>query len=532
MRKFIFFSLLFLPAMIQSQVQFTQSNLPIISINTLGKEILDDPKIMAEMKIFAKGQGQINFLTDEPLGYDGKIGIELRGSSSQSFPKKPYGFETWDDDGEDNDVSLIGMPEESDWTLNATYNDKTLMRDGLAYMLAGEIMPYAPRVRYVELLVNQQYQGVYKLIEKIKRDKNRVDIKKMETTDNEGDKLTGGYILKWDKETGSNSGEGWISTYPPFPGAWQSTFFQYEYPKADEITPQQKTYIQNHLRQVENTMHSANYTDPVFGYRKFIDINSVIDFIIINELTKNPDAYRLSTFFYKKRESEGGKLFFGPVWDFNLGFGNVDYCTNGNPEGLVIENFNQICPDDNWVIHFWWQKFMNDPQFVQSLKSRWKFLRETRLSNAAIHHKIDSIKTLLTTAQTRNFQRWPVLGTYVWPNYYVGQSYNDEVNYLKNWLNMRLVFLDGKWGSPTATEDRPTKNSAVYPNPATNHLTIRSENIVTSVFLVNQTGSSFPCNFTADDGKYNISLEGVSAGFYMLRVWDRSSVQTFPVLVY
>ncbi|MBC7885579.1 MAG: CotH kinase family protein [Saprospiraceae bacterium] len=225
-RSFIYFILLL--AFCQNavgQVNFTKSNLPIIIIKTNGAQIQDEPKIMAEMHIINNGPGLENKITDTPNDYNGKIGIELRGSTSQWFPKKPYGFETWDDIGEDNDIKLLGMPKESDWTLNATYNDKSLIRDGLSYILAGSIMEYAPRVRYNELILNGQYQGIYLLIEKIKRDKNRVDIAKIETTDILGDALTGGYILKFDKETGSNSGQGWYSLYTPYPGACKILIF-------------------------------------------------------------------------------------------------------------------------------------------------------------------------------------------------------------------------------------------------------------------------------------------------------------------
>ena len=204
----IFF--LFWIGTIQGQA-FTESDLPIIMIQTGGKVITDEPKITADMKIMYNGPGKINKVTDPPLHYNGKIGIELRGSSSMDFPKKPFGFETREDNGENRNVSLLGMPAENDWILNASYNDKTLMRDALAYLIAGKFMNYAPRVRHVELIINNQYQGVYILTEKIKRDKNRVDISDMDVNDNEGNALTGGYIFKIDKETGSNSGSGWVS---------------------------------------------------------------------------------------------------------------------------------------------------------------------------------------------------------------------------------------------------------------------------------------------------------------------------------
>jgi hypothetical protein len=232
-----------------AQVNFTSSNLPIITINTNGQSISDEPKITADMGIIYNGAGEINRMMDPKNNYNGKVGIELRGSTSQSFPKKPYGFETRDNTGEDLDVSLLGMPKESDWTLNATYNDKSLMRDGLAYILAGSVMEYAPRVRYCELVLNNSYMGIYLLIEKIKRDKSRVDISKMEVTDNSGDALTGGYIIKLDKTTGSNSRSGWFSRYKPFTGALKNTYFQYEYPSVDNITDAQKNYIQNHIHE-------------------------------------------------------------------------------------------------------------------------------------------------------------------------------------------------------------------------------------------------------------------------------------------
>lgn len=503
---------------VQAQAQFTQSNLPIVIIDTKGEDIQDDPKIKAEMKIIYNGPGKTNHISDEANEYNGFVGIEFRGSTSQTFPKKPYGIETWDADGEDNDVTLLGMPEESDWTLNATYNDKSLMRDGMAYILAGEIMTYAPRVRYVEMVLNNEYQGVYMIIEKIKRDKNRVDIKKMEATDNTGDKLTGGYIIKLDKETGTNSGEGWHSDYKPFEGAWQSVFYQHEYPKNKDITAEQRDYIRQYIRQFENTMFSDIFADPLLGYATYIDVESLIDFIIINELTKNPDAYRLSTFLYKKRDSEGGKLYFGPVWDFNLGFGNVDYCTLSNPEGLVIEDFNEVCSDDYWVVHFWWKKFLSDPVFVQKLKDRWQYLRRTTLDYSGIENKIDSISLMLKDAQVRNFMRWPVLGEYIWPNYFVGQTYEEEIDYLKDWIEGRLGWLDTKWGSPSSVKEWDQNGVVVFPNPGNRDFTARGVGANTRLSLHGITGDVLPITFSFNNNEAVFSLNGYPAGTYILRM--------------
>ena len=517
--SFIFF--VFVYNQTSGQVDFKKSNLPIIIINTNGNEIYDDVKTSADLKIIYNGLGIENDITDVPTEYNGKIGIEYRGSSSLGFPKFPYGFETRDETGEDNSVSLLGMPKESDWTLNASYNDKSLMRDGLAYILAGDIMDYAPRVRYSEVVVNDEYQGIYLLVEKIKRDKNRVDIAKLEPTDNDGDALTGGYIIKLDKETGSNSGQGWISPFKPYTNAWQNTFFQFDYPKASLITQAQKDYIINFMNKAETSLKSSNYKDPINGYRKYMDVESLIDFIIINELTKNPDAYRLSTFMHKNRDSEGGKLKFGPVWDFNLGFGNVDYCTQGNPEGLVILNFNDVCSDDYWVIHFWWKKFLEDEAFYSQLKMRWKTLRQKEFSENRVNHLIDSISVLLNKAQVRNFQKWPVLGQYVWPNYYIGNTYSEEVNHLKSWIDSRFAYLDKVWEIKIEVGDT-TNYTQLLPNPTADLLTISFAKKVPkdlTISLYDTNGSSFVVPIIdLDENQINLDLSNLPTGLFILRM--------------
>ena len=180
----------------QNDTILQSSNLPIFIINTNGQQIVDEPKITAHMGVIFNGDGNINNVTDSMNAYNGYIGIEIRGSSSQSFPKKQYGVETRDSLGEDLKVSLLGFPEETDWILSAPYNDKTLMRDPVTYKLSNEIGRYASRSRYCEVIINGDYKGVYILFEKIKRDKNRVDVKKISESDTTGDALTGGYIIK------------------------------------------------------------------------------------------------------------------------------------------------------------------------------------------------------------------------------------------------------------------------------------------------------------------------------------------------
>ena len=346
---------LILPFAAKSQVNFQSSNLPIVLIITNnGEPIPDEPKITAQMKIIDNGPGQVNHLSDPPNHYNGYIGIEMRGSTSQILSdKKPYAVETRDAQGEDFAVPLLGMPKEADWVFLAPFSDKSLIREALAFELTRRSMTWASRSRFVELVLNGNYQGVYLIAEKIKRDKNRVDISKLTDTDLAGDSLTGGYILKLDKTTGAIA-DGWVSPYPAQAGSWQSTYYQYHYPKPEDIQPEQKQYIQDWITGFEDVMHSPQYADSINGYQKYIDIQSFVDFILINEITKNVDGYRLSTFLYKDRDSKNPHLFAGPVWDFNIALGNAEYCGGNSYQGWAI-NFNSLCGQDDWIIHFWWK---------------------------------------------------------------------------------------------------------------------------------------------------------------------------------
>jgi hypothetical protein len=453
-------------------VPFASSNLPIVVIDTHGSAILDEPKITADMGIIDNGSER-NQLTDPFNNYKGKIGIEIRGSSSQLFPKKQYGIELRDDAGEGSGASLLGMPEEEDWVLFAPYNDKSLMRDALAYNLGRGLSGYAPRARYCEVVLNGVYQGVYVLIEKIKRDKNRVDLNKLDPDEISGNNLTGGYIFKIDKTTGG-TGDGWPSAYKPPLGSNQEIYFQYEYPKAEDIAPEQKTYIQSYVRQFEDALNGNDFANPDTGYAKYMDVESFIDVLIIQELTRNVDGYRLSSFMYKKRDSDGGKIYMGPMWDFNLAFGNADYCSGGEPTGWALD-FNGICNSDTWLIPFWWKKLFRDEAFGAKVAARWSALRTGTYTNERINARIDSLTALLTESQARNFSAWKVLGKYVWPNRYIGNSFSDEVTYLKTWIDQRLTWMDANMpGLITASQETPGEVSvSAAPNPFDGSVSIR-----------------------------------------------------------
>lgn len=403
--------------------------LPQFKIDTSNKTIVDEPKIPASMDLYIDGE----------LNKSYNIGIEIRGSSSQFFEKKSYGVETWDSNNEDIDTDLGGFPEEEDWILYGPFSDKSLIRNVLIFQLSNAIGMYGSRTDFYELTINDKFLGTYVLMEKIKRDKNRVNISK-----NLDEDISGGYIIKIDKPpdegyTSANSFSSKFDTRGSYVGASDIKFL-YTYPKSSEISNDQKNYIKNYLNDFEEALLSSNFQDPELGYQKYIDIDSFVDFLILNEISKNIDAYRISTFMHKDKNQ---KLKMGPIWDFNLGFGNVNYCDAELESGWSYK-FNDVCGGDNWKVPFWWNRLFEDPAFVSKLKNRWSDLRTNILSDQNLQDRIDEITNFLIehNAPRRNFDKWTIIGKYVWPNNYIGNNYGEEISYLKNWLEKRVKWMD------------------------------------------------------------------------------------------
>jgi hypothetical protein len=512
----------------KTPAEFTSSNLPIVVITTNnGQAIPDDPKIPAVIKIFNKGTGQRNYLTDVPE-FDGHLGIEIRGSSSQQFPKKSYGFESWDAQGNSIDTSFLGMPSESDWILNANYTDKSFLRNVMAYQLWQNMGHYATRYHFVELILNGQYAGIYIFSEKIKRDKNRLDITKLSTAQNTGDEVTGGYIFKIDKTTGSG-GSGWTSSYLPnaHPNG-QSIFFQYEYPKEEDITTQQKTFIKDYVYNFETALSGSNFTDTANGFRKYAVEKTFVDYFLVNEISKNVDGYRLSAFIHKERDSNGGKIRMGPVWDYDIAWHNANYCEGDITTGWA---YKFPCPDDYWQVPFWWSRLLEDPRYVNNLACRWQNLRQTTLSNAWFDNYIDSISGQLMEAQQRNFTQWPILGVYVWPNPWPYPStYMGEVNALKTWMHNRLSWLDanmpGNCNQSYGIAESEAENTFnIYPNPVVDNLNIEfrtTRKSLVGIMIINQQGLILtnikPTARSSGEWAESFTVSSYKPGVYLLRI--------------
>lgn len=505
----------------QAQVDFTDSNLPIVVINTGGPDIEDDPRIIADMGIIWNGDGIRNYLSDPFNDYDGKISIEIRGSTSQQYPKKSYGIETRDEAGNNLNVSLLGLPAENDWILYGAYPDKSLMRNELTYSLFSQMQPWSPRHQYCELVINGEYKGLYSLIEKVKIDSNRLDLAELKDTDLSDDELTGGYVIKVDKLTGSSSFT-WTSDYQ------EKLKFLYHDPPYEELDPIQQDYIREYVSAFEDAVYGPDFDNPYLGYRPFIDVHSFIDFMLMQELGRTVDGYRSSSFMYKDKNSRGGKLACGPMWDFNLSFGNCNYCDSYELEGWQYE-FAEVCPDFTTEPPEWWARLLEDPTYTWQLQCRWQNLRETVLSEENIYAWIDSFSLLIEEAQVRNFEQWDILGVYVNWNYIVWDTWEEEVDYLKSWFNERLAYMDaalpgGNCELPYDPKSPPNlslvnsiesnaSSVIAFPNPTSSYLFIQAP-VQAVITLKNLKGQSVPLGQLHNA----IDMRDLPAGLYVLQV--------------
>ncbi len=452
---------------VKTQAQLlTTTNLPIIRIETHGQGIVSDTKITADMGIVYNGEGVRNALSDADNHYHGKIGIEIRGQSSQGFPMNSYNVELRDDNGFEIENSLLGMPAESDWVLYAPYTDKSLIHNFLAYTLSNEMGHWAAHCRYVEVMVNGDYKGIYVFMEKIKRSAGRLNLAHFEVTDTTGDQLTGGYIFSIDKQP-----NGWYSSHPvPNSIDGGTRQYSYVYPKLDSIHPTQKAYIKSVVDQFEDVAASQQFQDPVNGLRKYIDYPSFVDYHIIDEVSRNVDGYRLSTYFHKDKDSKNPLIFAGPVWDFDIAFHNADYCNGSLTTGWALD-FNYDCPSyAAGAIPFFWYKLARQDTFYQNmLHCHWTSYRNNILSTAHLDHLIDSVSSLTAEARNRHFARWPILGIYVWPNPQpIPSTYEGEIVQLKQWLHDRIDWLDQHFPRTGKCWDENFTGTimlSVYPNP-------------------------------------------------------------------
>jgi hypothetical protein len=192
----------------------------------------------------------------------------------------------------------------------------------------------------------------------------------------------------------------------------------------------QRNYLEGYLEQTEAAIFAENFADPETGYAAFIDVDSAISYFLINELIKNVDGnLRLSTFLYKKRND---KLFFGPLWDFDLALGNVDYDGADDPHGWHVRTAA------------WFTRMFEDPHFAEQVTARWNHMKSAGILDDLMN-RIDNRALWLSHVQQKNFELWDILNVYVWPNRVVTGSYQGEVDAMKTWLQQRIEWMDAQF---------------------------------------------------------------------------------------
>lgn len=432
MRQLILIPCLFIVLINPVRAQsLTDSNLPIVIINTDGGiQIPDNPRVRASMKIILRGQGERNYVTDQNnplyLNYDGRIDIEIRGSSSQVSDKKNYGFTTRKADNvTNNNVSLLDMPVENDWILNGMVFDPALIRDYICYNLSRQIGEYASRTAYCELIINGEYKGLYLLQEKIKADNNRVDVTKISINDNSFPDVTGGYITKADKTTGGDP-----VAWTMYSISWTAVDYIHEIPKPEVVTSSQNEYIHNQFTNLEFSALNQDIS-VANGFPSVIDIPSFIDYMIISELGSNADSYQFSTFFHKDRN---GKLRAGPIWDNDLTFGNDLFFWGFDRSKTNVWQFSN---GDNTGARFWKDLFNND-EFRCYLSKRWNELTQPgqALNLSVLSAFIDHTVINIAEAVGRDNNLWLNTG-----------NHQQRIEAVKTFLNERITWLTNNLGS-------------------------------------------------------------------------------------
>jgi hypothetical protein len=504
--------------------QFDSTNLPIVIINTNNIAIPDSPKLPATMGIIYNGPGAMNHITDTINDYNGRIGIAIRGHYSASLPQKPYSISLWDSAGADKDTMVLGMPAQHEWDLIANYNDKVFMRNDIAYRLFNQMGHWASRTRFCEVVVNGNYQGVYLMIEAIKRDSNRVDVNHLDSTENSGLNVTGGYIIKHDYWGATDS---WLSPFHPIDHPTLDVHFVYEYPKPTNITDSQKTYIQSYITQLETALYDTTFADTAIGYAKYMGIGSFLDYFIVNELSRNNDGFKKSIYMHKDKDDSTHvkKLKMGPVWDFDWAWKDINECsifaaTDGSGWAYHI---NDCGPDVN--SSGWYVRLMQDTVFQNKLRCRWDFLRTNIISDSTLFHYIDSVALYLDQAQTRHFLKWGNLGLNTGtpemepdPTTFAG-----EIAQFKGWIARRTAWLDANIpgtcnpGFTVVVKKETEDNIKIYPNPATNSITVKGKGLMSNIKIFDVTGREV-LQTAGISNQTTININQLAKGIYFIQI--------------
>ena len=398
--------------------QAQQLDLPVVLIDAPEK-IVDEPKRTARMRVYDRDRSQ---------HYDGLVGIETRGQSSQDIPKKSYGFETRTESGGNRNVSLLGMPADEDWVLLGHYEDLSLLRSFVVYETVRWLGQYAPRTRLVEVVLNGRYEGVYLLAEQLKVHPRRVAL--------DDSKISGGYLLEM---VSPSRGDGeQIFTTPV-----EEQPVIYSDPDLDELSLLRARWIRRYVGRFERALYSDQFRDRRLGYRRYLDMDAAVDYLLLNELFRNPDTFTFSTYMHK---SAGEKLVLGPLWDFDQAMGRYYPEPDFNRrEGWQYTVRRQKTPGRGSA---WAGRLYADPAFRRRMAMRWRELRRQDISGRIMGSIVRGARQLEGGPQERNLQRWPptaIADNERVPDPRTGRppaNTPEAIDYLRWWLQGRIEWID------------------------------------------------------------------------------------------
>ena len=443
-----------------------QVNLPIVRIDTNGTPIVDKATEVAGTITVTSADGSTIYLPSA-ANPDDTATFHLHGNSTIDMPKKPYHVKLTTSLDLLNVMGLTcpyvntgktkpTCDKSKSYILLANYDDKTLLRDWSASALANSIpiggnylseqatsgttppspsgtstvMPWAAHSLFVELYLNGVYEGNYQLIEEVKVDDHRVNITELAETDTMDD-ITGGYLMEIDGR--ADEAFTWKSPQGVALGLIDPDF------TPDPEVPEQTSYIKNYVDQAETALFSSSFTNPTTGWRNYFDEASAVNFYIVNDVMGNVDGgdFFSSDYLYKAIDNQ--YIYMGPVWDFDISSGNVNYEPIVNPTVPWMQNSAS-----------WYRQWFKDPGFKADVVKQWNQLKSDGVFNSWLA-SIQSQATTLETSQANNFARWPMLGERVWPNAEASSTYDGEVSYFTNWLTLRIGYLDSELNGKSQT---------------------------------------------------------------------------------
>lgn len=458
-------------------VRVTQTNLPIVFITVNGRMIRRDDYVLARMKIIHNGDGQLNYADTvahpgQTVDYEGYIALKYRGNSSfDQSDKKPLAFRTLESNllpdygGAKQKVKILGMKKDNKWGFIAPWCDETMIRDVLSFELARPWMDWVPSARMCEVFLDGTYYGVYALCERVSKGKHRLNLN--EPGEDGGD-LTGDYHVSVDHGYDpyfTSRYHPWQSLDGSSVATWFNIKYEYEDPEDEEfweLPEGTREALHAEVDRMESAFMADNWQDPVAGYRRVIDVQSFMDYMLATELSMNIDGYRLSTHLYKHSDTRAATdsvdaRWKTTLWDFNIAWGNANYYDGEKTDRwqfmLNINHTGDDCP-----VPFYWYRMLQDTAYVSALKLRWQHYRATNHSDERLMATVDSLTHLLTAqgAADRNEQAWGIYQrNSIWPIPYYARNYEQAVSYLKNWIEQRLLFLDKHLMPPRVIETEP-----------------------------------------------------------------------------